>query len=115
MDTVVQSNAANAEESASAAEELFAQAEQMKGVVGGLVTLVSGNNDHSHASPRTRLSLPGTRPRSGLAPTPPRAALAAGPGSHPDQAFSPRPSNGKSRPLSPEEVIPLETDGFKDF
>ncbi len=42
MDKVTQQNAANAEESASASEELSAQAEQMNGVVGELIRLVRG-------------------------------------------------------------------------
>ncbi len=42
MDKVTQQNAANAEESASASEELSAQAESMKEIVGQLVTLVGG-------------------------------------------------------------------------
>ena len=44
MDKVTQSNAANAEESASAAEELNAQAESMKDAVGDLLRLVDGQN-----------------------------------------------------------------------
>ena len=42
MDKVTQQNAANAEESASASEELSAQAESMKEVVNQLVALVGG-------------------------------------------------------------------------
>jgi methyl-accepting chemotaxis protein len=42
MDKVTQSNAANAEESASAAEELNAQADTMKDVVNSLLVLVDG-------------------------------------------------------------------------
>ena len=42
MDKVVQQNAANAEESASASEELNARAESMKGIVVELVSLVGG-------------------------------------------------------------------------
>ncbi len=42
MDKVTQSNAANAEESASASEELAAQAEQLQGVVGELIVMVNG-------------------------------------------------------------------------
>ncbi len=42
MDKVTQANAANAEESASAAEELNAQAEAMKEAVGGLILMVDG-------------------------------------------------------------------------
>ena len=44
MDKVTQQNAANAEESASASEELSAQAEQMNSVVGELVTLVGSGS-----------------------------------------------------------------------
>ena len=40
MDKVVQSNAANAEESASASKELSVQSEQMQDIVGDLVGLV---------------------------------------------------------------------------
>ena len=44
MDKVVQHNAANSEEFASASEELNGQARQMKGMVGELVTLIRGKN-----------------------------------------------------------------------
>ena len=44
MDKVTQANAANAEESASASEELSAQAEQMNGIVNELSALVGGNS-----------------------------------------------------------------------
>jgi methyl-accepting chemotaxis protein len=43
MDKVTQQNAANAEESASASEELSAQAESMNELVGELVTMVGGS------------------------------------------------------------------------
>jgi methyl-accepting chemotaxis protein len=43
MDKVTQQNAANAEESASASEELSSQAESMNQIVGDLVALVGGN------------------------------------------------------------------------
>jgi methyl-accepting chemotaxis protein len=44
MDKVTQQNAANAEESASASEELSAQAATMKDIVGELVALVGGTS-----------------------------------------------------------------------
>ena len=50
MDKVTQSNAANAEESASASEEMSAQAEGMKGVVADLIALVGGNNNSGRAA-----------------------------------------------------------------
>jgi methyl-accepting chemotaxis protein len=54
MDKITQQNAANAEESASASEELSAQAEQMNHVVQELVTLVggAGNAKQTHKGPR---------------------------------------------------------------
>ncbi len=46
MDKVIQQDAASAEESASASEEMNAQAERMKDFVGELVALVEGTNSH---------------------------------------------------------------------
>ena len=59
MDKVTQQNAANAEESASASEELTAQAESMNDLVAQLVTLVGGST-----SARKRVSSRGGRRRS---------------------------------------------------
>ncbi|CCK82276.1 methyl-accepting chemotaxis sensory transducer [Desulfobacula toluolica Tol2] len=50
MDKVVQQNAATAEESASASEEMNAQAEQLKDYVGDLVLLVTGKNEQRSAA-----------------------------------------------------------------
>ncbi len=47
MDKVTQQNAANAEESASASEELSAQAEGMNRIVGDLTALVGGNRTNT--------------------------------------------------------------------
>ena len=46
MDKVTQQNAANAEESASASQELTTQAEQMKAIVKKLTKLVKGTQGH---------------------------------------------------------------------
>ena len=51
MDKVTQANAANAEESAAAAEELNAQAETMKRSVGDLLRLVNANGVTFQAKP----------------------------------------------------------------
>jgi methyl-accepting chemotaxis protein len=48
MGKVVQQNAANAEESASASEGMSARAEQMKGFAGELVTLVGGAKNNGN-------------------------------------------------------------------
>jgi methyl-accepting chemotaxis protein len=58
MDKVTQQNAANAEESASASEELSAQAESMNEVVAQLVTLVGGT---AGTSGKTRSGRQATR------------------------------------------------------
>jgi uncharacterized phage infection (PIP) family protein YhgE len=65
MDKVTQQNAAGAEESASAAEELSAQSATTKGLVDELVVLVRGNEGgrpsrstrHSHATHQARKGL----------------------------------------------------------
>ncbi len=53
MDKVTQQNASNAEESASASEELSAQAESMQEVVSELVALVGGSHGVTSGSQRT--------------------------------------------------------------
>ena len=60
MDKVTQQNAANAEESASASEELSAQAEQMQGIVLSLIKLVKGTSDThtAHSSSPRKTSKP---------------------------------------------------------
>jgi methyl-accepting chemotaxis protein len=47
MEKVIQQNAANAEEGASASQELNAQSNQMKIIVADMVSLVGGNNGAS--------------------------------------------------------------------
>ncbi|WP_300464960.1 methyl-accepting chemotaxis protein [Desulfobacula sp.] len=47
MDKVVQQNAANAEESASASEEMNAQAEQLRDYVGDLMMMITGKRDQN--------------------------------------------------------------------
>jgi len=58
MDRVIQRNAANAEESASASEQMKAQAERLKEFVGQLTSLVGGDNgkDETHL-PATRSAI----------------------------------------------------------
>ncbi len=56
MDQVTQSNAANAEESASASEQLSAQAAELQGMVVQLEVLVTGRERSDHSSPSYRAS-----------------------------------------------------------
>jgi len=102
MNSVTQQVAANAEESASASEELNAQAEQMKDYVFELSEMVGSSATAATAS------------RGGQAL---RAAMTKG-----SRAVS-RPTPAKkllfhkksASEVSPEQVIPLGDEGFKDF
>jgi methyl-accepting chemotaxis protein len=105
MDKITQSNAANAEESAAAAQELNAQALAMKQVVGELQTMVSGTSAAAESAFRSPAS------------------------SAPVLKKTVKPyANGKARiskPLTPRQPAPVSTgarrkeipmDGdFKDF
>ena len=108
MDKVTQSNAANAEECAAAAEELNAQAECMKGTVTELLQLVDGSTATGTA---VRSSAPARKPM--LQPSRPDAP-ANGSGhilTNPPAAKTPALASAGSRKVS---AIPLEDD-FKNF
>lgn len=123
MDQVVQRNAANAEESASASEEMSAQAEQMKKYVEDMVSLVEGKKSnvdeddlHAEASGMEIHTQGNSRPNQ-------FKAL-----SHKTSAAVHKGSNGKNTSnirstrnpdptgrVHPEQIIPFEDEGFKDF
>ncbi len=69
MDKVTQQNAANAEESASASEELNAQAGSMQQAMQELVTLVAGQGHQSNGHPTAGQSSRGTARQGRLAAT----------------------------------------------
>jgi methyl-accepting chemotaxis protein len=99
MDKVVQSTAANAEESASASEELAAQAASMKDVVRSLVGMVEGAGAQTSSAH--------TRPPSRVAPMK-HARLPAAP------SLKNRSKN--QRKGTPQELIPLDkSEEFEDF
>ncbi|MBC8469362.1 MAG: methyl-accepting chemotaxis protein [Planctomycetes bacterium] len=126
MDKVTQQNAANAEESASASEELSAQAESMNDVVGELVALVGGAaNKQSRSSGRSRQVSHGAAHNTHQASN---KTKQHGFGKS-DHAFH-KIANGHTqkqaprqtaRTSAPERVIPLQgdentgTDDFKEF
>ena len=99
MDKVVQQNAANAEESASASEEMSAQAEYLNDFVGELVLLVTGKRDQKirpdRNRPEKKRPLPPSRPAG--------------------------PARGKrlipaAKEIRPDQIIPFDgDDDFKDF
>jgi methyl-accepting chemotaxis protein len=113
MDKVTQQAAANAEESASASEELNAQAEQMKSYVTDLARVVGGNghggfDEASAGSGRAKRvnSLSSGNKRKGLPPAMGRKGkeLALITGGH-----------GRGKVVHPNQVIPMDEDEFKDF
>lgn len=87
MDKVIQQNASNAEESAAASEEMNAQATDMKGMVGQLVSLVGGSiNGNGNGYPKKALPPASQNPKDHKA-----SAFAAG------------------------KALPLDEDDFKNF
>ncbi len=108
MDKVTQQTAANAEESASASEELNAQAETMHGSVNELLSLVGGVRN-GHGRTKGRASLPQGK-------QPPRLAAPKGNGNGRASGRSGTSTlvTANSRPVPPEELIPLDDD-FRDF
>ena len=97
MDKVVQQNAANAEESAAASEELNAQAAQMRTMIDGLITLVgvTSINRRKPKAPRNRLGLKGIFK------------------SFRRQAVNPKTSNVKAcKQVQTKDIKPLADDTF---
>jgi len=105
MDKVVQQNAANAEESASASEEMNAQAEQMKGMVNQLVNVVGGAGSGKKGDPAAETQATKTATHST------RQAFAA----PAKRAGGQDVAMPVAKEVSPEQVIPMNDDDFKDF
>ena len=113
MDKVVQQNAANAEESASASEQMNAQALNMKGVIQTLGQLVGGNGDGKAAiSVKTLFS--GRKSRDGAKGRKMAGAVAV---SAVGRRQTVRGEAGQRRQqvVRPDEVIPMDENDFKDF
>ena len=102
MDKVVQQNAANAEESASASEEMNAQAEQMKGFVGELVSIVDGSANGAKKAFSGEVKATTAVTSKGLA-------------AHAIEARSEGVTLHKAKEVNPNQVIPLDEADFKDF
>jgi methyl-accepting chemotaxis protein len=103
MDKVTQSNAANAEESAAAAEELNAQAGAMKQAVAELLQLVGGVSTDDRPTGKTPA-------RAGTAPIVAVASPVANGNGHHAQSARHAGNGAHTR----RAEIPLE-DNFKDF
>jgi methyl-accepting chemotaxis protein len=100
MDKIIQQNAANAEESASASEELSAQANQMKAIVKGLVALIDGSTYGARRSPSPAIksSIPGFHRELATPPTKTKKMV-----------------THRVEEVLPEQVIPMDDENFKDF
>ena len=112
MDQVVQQNAANAEESAAASEELNAQAMGMKELVGELTMLVT-MRDKSKKSAGGNARRGKGRPEISASPAGQERHVATQKtlkAQHPGQASLPGPER-----VNPRQKIPMETDEFQDF
>ncbi|MCD6153865.1 MAG: MCP four helix bundle domain-containing protein [Syntrophobacterales bacterium] len=103
MDEVTQQNAANAEESASASEELNAQAEQMIGIVKDLSALVGESSKGSGIGDQG----PGIKNEHRTSNVQHRMLNRKN-----KQTEVAAPGAGK---VSPDQVIPMEEEDFKDF
>lgn len=102
IDQVTQANSASAEESASAAEELSGQANQLKVMIGRFTirpTDRSGQNSLAGNFSKSSTSKAASRPGA-------KEPVAAG--------HNGNGSNGHS-PLRPEDIIRLDDDDFGDF
>jgi len=128
MNKVTQSNAANSEESASAAEELNGQAEELANMVGGF-TLSNAKQQvqqkhnmqmtsHFHAGAKQQglvraqgaLHKEEARPLAGR-----MIAKAASSGKRPTRVALASADGNGGKAVRPEEVIPLNEDDLKEF
>jgi methyl-accepting chemotaxis protein len=103
VDKVAQQNAAYAQESASASAVMKSQAERIRKMVKELVVLVDGRSKQTTQSAVSVVETPGKITRN---------AHSDPQGRPPGRAFMAEPL---SRKVSPEKLIPLDTEDFKDF
>jgi methyl-accepting chemotaxis protein len=103
VDKVTQQNAANAEESSSASVELSSQAGQMQTMVEELLGLIGGKPKAPKPAP------PAARQKEKSLKTPEASAAPA------PRAKARTQPTLKARHPSPEQIIPLENEDFKDF
>jgi methyl-accepting chemotaxis protein len=104
MDHVVQKNAANSEESASAAEELKSLAEITRAYVNELRVLVGGKGVTAHSAVKD-VNASAMSPKSAQKRLPLTSFT-------PKTSITKRQENGNR---APEQVIPFDDDEFQDF
>ncbi len=113
MDKLTQSNASNAEETASASEELNAQARYIREAVKELLDMVGGRRIPADAASCGNPARDSARNADGCALSGPSASDVPDAGRN----ASPPESGGrkKSETFSPESVIPFDDDNFDEF
>jgi methyl-accepting chemotaxis protein len=125
MDKLTQSNASNAEESAAASEQLYAQAKELSDMVGILIGIVKGSGAGTEAAASGSNGGRANSDSGGNGKAVSQAAFAKTMGktsASPD--WSPRPAaKGRPRPAvvsgsrvaARESVIPLDDSELRDF
>jgi methyl-accepting chemotaxis protein len=108
MDRVTQSNAANAEESASASEELSAQSRELSEMVAILIRTIRGERAAEQTSALSYRSVA----KAGRISS---AAHAATLGTHNLEAKAAYAPRRVAAPVTPEEAIPLADEDLADF
>ncbi|MCE5243313.1 MAG: methyl-accepting chemotaxis protein [Desulfobacteraceae bacterium] len=113
MDKVVQMNAASAEESASASQQLHSQAQHMEDLVGELIILAGGTSGVKGGTANPAAA-PGARKVTATVTASSRKSRE----SLPANAAKPAkmlPVEPESRQIDPSRLIPLDEEDMKDF
>lgn len=108
MDKVVQTNAATADQTASASEEMYGQTEQMKSFVRDLSVLVGGAEGAKRLAGPAPMAKPGRELESR-----PQLTARLQPRSGNGREMKARP--GASREVAPRQITSLDEEDFKDF
>ena len=98
MEKIIQRNAATAEESASASDDMAEQADRMKHIVSDLVAVTGGSSDEDE-----------TKSRSASQPA------SQEPAAVPVNAGINRAADQKKKGISTDIAIPMQEEDFKDF
>jgi methyl-accepting chemotaxis protein len=117
MDQVVQKNAANAEESASAAEEMNGQAGQMKGVVQDLSAMVGGSRNGNGVvafEKDQNIGISNSHSTS-AGPSPGNGGRKTVTASGKRDKKAERVALQRNKEVKPEQVIPMGEGDFKEF
>jgi methyl-accepting chemotaxis protein len=123
MDKLTHANAANAEESASASEQLSSQSDELKDMVNVLRNIIGHNGARNpkalkHAGPEKaelRAGNGGGRPKRTGTPAEPRKMAAKGGGRETGKLRAASKSKTEHKLVKPDQVIPLDDEELKDF